>query len=787
MSDNPFYQLAPFLQEYIFRQRWDALRPVQVSAIQAILHTPNHILITSGTASGKTEAAMLPILTALDKNPSSTIGVMYIGPLKALINDQFERLQAILEETHIPVQSWHGDVAQSKKERFLAAAQGILQITPESLEALLINRHDELTRLLGDLRFVVIDEVHAFIGSDRGRQILCQLQRLERYQSTPPRRVGLSATIGEPQLAMAWLGSGTQREVTLVSDPHAERAVSLGLEHFLLARDDDEEGEEGEEGETQEESDGAETRHSERSEESPSAVRPEPFPRTEEAQTRQNDADLSSQQDEKAELAQALEDETALYQHIYTLCENANKTLIFANQRAAVEKIVTRLRGLAARNHIPDHYYVHHGSISTELREAAENAMRDPNQPATVAATLTLELGIDIGKLDQVLQVNATHSVSSFVQRLGRSGRRGTPSQMFFYCQEEAPAGETVAEMVPWNLLQTIAIIQLYLEEKWVEPPEIPKYPVSLLYHQTLSILAATTELSPPQLAERVLTLAPFQHFTQDDYRTFLRHLLATQHLQQTETGTLIVGLAAEKLTNHYHFYATFEDQAGYRVIAGAQEIGAIASSPEVGDIFRLAGFTWRAVTVDADARTIHVERARGKGKTTWLGGGVTIHTHILQRMRQVLHEDVEYAYLHKRARQRLSRARQFARMRGVLAQSIVANGGGSFLLLPWQGTKLMQTLDFFVKQRGLEKGKDDLPYYMQIRGIDSESALRRHLRELVAAPPAPDALISALTPQKLVRAKYDRYAPESLLRQSYIHDALDYEGALELLRAMVE
>lgn len=781
MSDNSFYQLAPFLQEYIYRQRWDSLRPVQVSAIQAILHTPNHILITSGTASGKTEAAMLPILTALDKNPSTTIGVMYIGPLKALINDQFERIQAILEETHIPVQSWHGDVAQSKKERFLRAAQGILQITPESLEALLINRQDDLARLLGDLRFVVIDEVHAFIGSDRGRQILCQLQRLERYQVTPPRRVGLSATIGEPQLALAWLGSGTQREVTLVSDPSAQRDVALGLEHFLIASDDDDEIE-------GEETDSAEVRHSERSEESPSAASGEDSSLLpEDAQTRQNDVGPSMPEDTKAEVARVLEDETALYQHIYTMCENANKTLIFANQRAAVEKIVTNLRGLAARSHTPDHYYVHHGSISTELREAAENAMRDPSQPATVAATLTLELGIDIGKLDQVLQVNATHSVSSFVQRLGRSGRRGTPSQMFFYCQEEASEDETLAEMVPWNLLQTIAIIQLYLEEKWVEPPEIPKYPVSLLYHQTLSILAATTELSPPHLAERVLTLAPFQHFTQDDYRTFLRHLIATQHLQQTETGTLIVGLAAEKLTNHYHFYATFEDQAGYRVIAGSQEIGAIAAAPEVGDTFRLAGFTWRAVTVDADARTIHVERARGKGKTTWLGGGVTIHTRILQRMRQVLQEDAEYAYLHKRARQRLSQARYFARTTGILEQSVVANGGDSFLLLPWQGTKLMQTLDLFVKQQGLEKGKDDLPYTMQIRGVDSEAALRQRLRELVASPPAPEALISTLTPQQLVRAKYDRYAPESLLRQAYIHDALDYEGALEVLRGMVE
>lgn len=760
MSDNPFYQLAPFLQEYIYRQRWEALRPVQVSAIQAILNTPDHILITSGTASGKTEAAMLPILTELDRNPSKSIGVMYIGPLKALINDQFERIQAMLEQSYIPVQSWHGDVAQSKKESFLHEAKGILQITPESLEALLINRHTELTRLLGDLRFVVIDEVHAFIGSDRGRQILCQLQRLERYQQSPPRRVGLSATIGEPELAREWLGSGSQRGVILVNDPNARRDVSIGLEHFVAPNKDDlgDVGEEASENESVANS----------------------------ASMDEGGIDQPSRQSAMEELAQALEDENALYQHIYAMCQSANKTLIFANQRALVEKIVTNLRALAAQNHTTDVYHVHHGSISKELREAAEDAMRDASRPTTVAATVTLELGIDIGKLDQVLQVNATHSVSSFVQRLGRSGRRGTPSQMFFYCQEEIPEEGGIAELVPWNLLQTIAIIQLYLEEKWVEPPELPRYPVSLLYHQTMSILMAATELSPPHLAERVLTLAPFKHFTQDDYRTFLRHLITIQHLQQTEIGTLIVGLEAEKITNHYQFYATFEEQIGYRVIAGAQEIGAIASAPEVGDTFRLAGFTWRALTVEDDARTIQVERARGKGQSTWLGGSFAIHSRILQRMRQVLAEDSDYAYLHKRARQRLQQARRLARSAGIVAPSthaLVESGSGDALLIPWQGTRIMQTLALCIEQMGLGKGKDALPYYIQIRGGAGE--LRQRLAQFVATPPTPAALIGTLTPADLVRAKYDRYVPESLLRQAYIHDVLDYDGALEVLRGL--
>ena len=225
MSESPFYRLAPFIQEYIYRKGWDELRPIQVQAIEAILDTPHHVLIASGTASGKTEAALLPILTDLDRRPSSSIGVLYIGPLKALINDQFERLQALLEETNIPVQSWHGDIAQGKKERFLKQAQGILQITPESLEAMLINRHGDLRRLFGDLRYVILDEVHALIGSDRGRQVLCQLQRLARVQQEPARRIGLSATIGDTAIVQRWLAGGTTEPAILLEDKQSKRAV----------------------------------------------------------------------------------------------------------------------------------------------------------------------------------------------------------------------------------------------------------------------------------------------------------------------------------------------------------------------------------------------------------------------------------------------------------------------------------------------------------------------------------------------------------------------------------
>ena len=177
MSDSTFSRLAPFIQEYIYTHNWTELRPIQIEACQAIFDTDAHVLLAAGTASGKTEAAFLPVLTLMQQNQTNTIGVLYISPIKALINDQFVRLNDLLKEADIPVCHWHGDVAPSRKQMLLKDPKGVLQITPESLESLLINKYSQLNRLFGELRFIIIDEVHAFMGSERGGQILCQLAR----------------------------------------------------------------------------------------------------------------------------------------------------------------------------------------------------------------------------------------------------------------------------------------------------------------------------------------------------------------------------------------------------------------------------------------------------------------------------------------------------------------------------------------------------------------------------------------------------------------------------------
>ncbi|HEY9601744.1 MAG TPA: DEAD/DEAH box helicase [Allocoleopsis sp.] len=718
MSDRSFDRLAPFIQDYIYSHGWTELRQVQVEASRVILDSDAHLLVAAGTASGKTEAAFLPVLTLLHQNPSSTIGVLYIGPIKALINDQFERLNKLLKEADIPVWAWHGDVSPSHKQKLLKNPQGVLQITPESLESLLINKHAELVRLFGDLRFVIIDEIHAFMGSERGCQILCQLERLSRIMKKPPRRIGLSATLGDYSLAEDWLQSGTKTPVITPEIQGGQRKVQLAVEHFYLADDDG--------------------------------------------------------------LA------NSYYQYIFKLSQS-RKCLIFANNRTKAESAIANLRQLAQAEGFPDVYHVHHGSISAPLRESAEEAMRD-SIPAVTAATVTLELGIDIGQLERVIQLDSPYSVASFLQRLGRTGRRGSPADMRFVCTEDEPLGEeSLPERIPWQLLQCIAIIQLYLEERWIEPIQPLRYPFSLLYHQTMSILTAMGELSPTALAQQVLTLPPFAAISQDDFRQLLRYLIDIDHIQQTETGGLIIGVTGERIVRNFRFYAVFSDNVEYVVRDESKEIGSIAMPLPSGNQFALAGRTWHVVDIDKKSKTIYVKETEGIASTSWRGGSVSIHSKILGRMRKVLLEDAQYPYLQQAAKDRLNAARQLARMAGLERRTIFSlEEDNTYCIFPWMGTVAYRTLErflnFFVRDYlDIRKLSGVSPYYLVVTLRKSTS---QELYEQIVKVSSKDLtetdLVAFEEAPKL--QKYDEFIPNNLLRQAF---ASDYLNVAELQQIM--
>lgn len=731
-----FERYAPFVQDYIYKNGWEELREVQLEAGRVIFETDNNLLLTSSTASGKTEAAFFPILTLLSEDPPSSFGVLYIAPLKSLINDQFLRMDELLDLSGISVFHWHGDVAQSHKTRALKNPEGILQITPESLESMLMNRSNDAVRLFSDLRFIIIDEIHTLTGSDRGNQIICQLARLQRLIGHSPRRIGLSATLGDVRLAAEWLGAGSGRDTEMPEMHNSKISWKLGMEHFYIQNEN---------------------------------------------------------QDEKVSIPDNSEKAVfdTGYEYLYECVKN-KKSLVFSNSREETEYITATLRQIADIKGEDDIFTIHHGNLSAAIREEAEAKLKDEDIHTVTCATVTLELGIDIGRLERIAQNDAPNSVSSFLQRLGRSGRRQQPPEMIMVFREETPLPNTpLPQLMPWGLLRAIAIVQLYLEERFIEPPRIKKLPFSLLFQQTLSVLASSGELTPKALAERMLTLPPFRFVSKDDYKTLLLSMIQNDYIQFTEEKGLIVGLKGEKLINSFKFYAVFKDSEDYTVRCESDEIGTITTPPPVGDRFALAGRVWEVEELDIARKLIYVKGVKGKMAIEWPGDSGEIHTKILERMKQVLCEDTIYPYLKPNAVSRLNAARNVARNTGITKHSLIHLGGYSWCLFPWLGTRSFRTLRKFIminkskyKISNLEfegcnymmfkmengDGKEfiyDLQQYAITHGIDCHS--------LVASNEIP------------VFEKYDTCIPGELLRQAYAEDRLRADEIYTRLDEMVE
>lgn len=736
-----FDRFPPFIREYIFSHSWESLRAVQVAAAETLFLTDHHLLLTSGTASGKTEAAFFPILTQLYEKPAKSVGVLYIAPLKSLINDQFGRMEELLLESGIPVTHWHGDVSGSHKKKLLSDPSGILQITPESLESMLINRSNDIVRLFCDLRFVVIDEVHTLTGSDRGNQIICQLTRLSRLIGHEPRRVGLSATVGDPTLAAAWLAGNSGITVDIPQMPDEGVHWRLGMEHFFFQNA------------AQDQSDG------------PKESLPE-------------NSGIDSG-----------------YEYMYD-CVKDKKALVFSNSREETEYLTATFRQIAARRHDPDVFLIHHGNLSAALREDAEMKMKNEEQRAVTCATVTMELGIDIGRLERVLQSDSPTSVSSFLQRLGRSGRRGQPPEMMVVFREEDPLPNTpLPQLLPWGLLRAVAIVQLYLEERFIEPPRIKQMPMSLLFHQTLSVLAAGGEMTPKRLAEQVLSLPPFSSVSREDYRTLLLYMVRGDYLQMTEEKGLIVGLAGEKLLNSFQFYAVFKDSEDFTVRAGdpekgsAEEIGTITTPPPVGDRFALAGRVWEVEELDIRRKLVYVHPVAGKMEVSWPGDYGEIHTRIQQRMLQVLREDTVYPYLKPNAAGRLQIARHLARNTGVTEHRLIRLGPSGYCLFPWLGTRSFRTLRRFLTLNAKKLGISGVEYegccYITFHAEEEPQTLVRRMTELAAGGIDPNALVGA--GEQPLFDKYDPLIPAELLRRAYAVDRLSPEEAEAVIAAMSE
>ena len=349
------------------------MRDIQEISIPTLVEGKKDLIIAAATASGKTEAAFLPIVSNLawaEMKPGEGFGALYISPLRALINDQFNRMESLCDDLDIPVVKWHGDASASAKANARKKPQGIVLITPESLEALLMLRGVEGSRYFSKLHYIVVDELHAFIDSPRGKQMQSLLHRIEKMAGRRIPRIGLSATLADMSSASMFLRPLDGENVEILQSGSTGQELKLQVRGII-----------------------------------------QPLKKT-----KDEIAEEKNHEEEKNTLSMICD-------HLYSTLRGS-RNLIFAGSRQRVELVSAKLNDLCAKNVVPNEFFAHHGSLSKAYREDAEQRMKEDKLPTSIVCTTTLELGIDIGNITSVAQIGPGHTVSGMRQRLGRSGRR---------------------------------------------------------------------------------------------------------------------------------------------------------------------------------------------------------------------------------------------------------------------------------------------------------------------------------------------------------------------------
>ncbi|WP_406357974.1 DEAD/DEAH box helicase [Streptomyces sp. NBC_01635] len=568
---------------------WPDLRPLQRAAITPLMDGEDAVLLAP-TAGGKTEAACFPLLSAMAEQKWTGTSVLYLCPLKALLNNLVVRVDAYAQWLGRRAALWHGDTKESQRQRIRTESPDILLTTPESLEAMLIGVKTDHARLLGSVRAVVVDEVHAFAGDDRGWHLLAVLERLERVTGRPIQRIGLSATVGNPAHLLHWLqGAGAGTRTGQFVAPGVRFPASDG------AGDGD-----------------------------PTAA--------EQTSRPAGDVEL----DYVGSLENAAKLIAALHQ--------GEKRLVFCDSRAQVEQLGAALRAREVT------VFLSHASLSVDERNRSEQAFAEARD-CVIVSTSTLELGIDVGDLDRVIQIDSPASVASFLQRIGRTGRRaGTVRNCLFLTTRKD------------SLLQAAGLLLLW-SRGWVEPVLPPPEPRHLVAQQLLAVTLQQHKLGDQLWDRQWNGLAPFDRSA----APILRHLTEEGFLD-TDGGLLFVGPEAERRFGKRHFIeltASFTAPPQFTVLSGRTEIGrtdpSILTEERPGPRrLLLGGRSWQVTYIDWLRKRVFVEPADGGGVAKWMNGGITGLSYALTRaMREVLLEADPPVSLTRRAEACLAEQRE--------------------------------------------------------------------------------------------------------------------------------
>lgn len=730
---DEYQKLDRRIQKWIFKQGWPDLREIQKKAVDPILSGNTDVLISASTAAGKTEAFFLPAMTAV-ADQEEGFGILYLSPLKALINDQYRRLDILCDMMEMPVTPWHGDAPQGLKNRARKTPSGILLITPESLEAMLIKNAGWSRQAFAHTQYIVIDEFHAFIGTERGQQLLSLLNRLDhmlgRIRSPIP-RVALSATLGNLESVPTSLRPNGTMPCVTITNSQGQATLKMQVKGY---RD-------------------------------PIDLKP-------------NDSRMPA--------------EYRICEELYTLCRGGSH-LVFANSRQRTEAIAARLSDFCESAVVPNEFFPHHGSLSRELREGLETRLQKDTLPTTAICTMTLELGIDIGKVNSVIQVTAPHSVSSLRQRMGRSGRRGGPATLrMLIAENELKAESSPNDKLRMELVQSMAMIRLLIADKWFEPADTTQFHFSTLVHQILATVAQWGGIRADQLYALLCRQGPFQQITASHFMSLLRHLGGTDCITQLGSGELVLGIEGERLVNQYAFYAVFKTPDEFRVVNGAKTIGQLPVDalilPNQHIIF--AGRRWKVIDVDTDSKVIYVEKTKG-GKPPKFGGeGLGIHDLVRKEMLSI-YKSGDYRistasgmvdYVDTEAKELFREGAEFFERAELRKRSVIEQEGHAYIF-PWRGDKIVNTLSAILLMKGFRVSH--FAGVIEVQKITSDSVISS-LRSVLQAGLPSDSELAETVPEKHME-KFDELLPEDLLTDGFGRRMFDVDGTEDWLRTALE
>ncbi len=628
----------------------------------------------------------MPIASLILQHHLTPVCALWLSPLRALLNNQEPRLELLTEMVGLKAFKWHGDVSSAHRQRFLGDPAHVLMITPESLEGILMNARIDEKELFRGLRFVVVDEVHAFAGDDRGDHLCAVLERVSRVAGRDLQRIGLSATVGNPETILEWLGGSSQRKAEVVR-PESGRSRRQVDVH----------------------------------------------PVEELAEAGLRAARLAS----------------------------GHKSLLFCQSRNKTEAIRTHLEEAGVTT------FVHHGSLSRSLREDSERAFRESGN-CCICCTSTLELGLDVGDLDLVLQLDAPSTVSSMLQRWGRAARRpGATARLVFLVDRE------------WTFLRAVALLQLAIRG-FVEDVRPTRHAAHIYLHQVLARIVASSGVTYRDLLQPVGDPYAFRELDEPSRREVLDHLLAREVLSSVDS-LLVLGPVGEKVFGRANFrdlYAVFESPRELVVrTTQNQEVGTLEVwfAQSLGEPFCivLGGRSWMSVECDWDRGILTVKPApRGK-VPTWMGSPVLLSRTLCQEMRDVLISSEPVSFLKQPGHETLADLR--GRWRGLLKDDrlVLEREGDSWKLYTFLGGRINQVLGLHVHELlGVEPNVDNLCVsWRQAPLVWSE--LQERLRSGASVD------LSRLSRGRL--SKFQPYLPPRLEQRFLSERLLDFEGAAEV------